>query len=101
MPAVSRRSLIAAAPAALAAAWSGAAAERLVVSKKGSRFRTVQEAIDAVPRGNQRLVTIEVRKGIYTERITFFLELGALATLAALGGAIALMAAKTRRRALP
>ena len=73
MPVVSRRSLIAAAPAALAAAWSGAAkgaAERLSVSKKGGRFRTVQEAIDAVPRGNQRPVTIEIRKGIYTERIT-------------------------------
>lgn len=70
MPAVSRRSLIAAAPATLVAALSGATGNRLIVSKKGGRFRTVQEAIDAVPRGNQRPVTIEVRKGIYTERIT-------------------------------
>lgn len=37
-------------------------------------------------------------RGIYTERITFFLELGALATIAALAGSIALMVAKTRRR---
>jgi protein SCO1/2 len=40
-------------------------------------------------------------RGIYTERITLFLELGALATIAGLGGSIALMAAKTRGRALP
>ncbi len=40
-------------------------------------------------------------RGIYTERITLFLEVGALATVAALAGSIALMVAKGRRRTLP
>lgn len=70
MPVVSRRALIASASAALASAFAGPAPARLVVSRKGGRFRTVQEAIDAVPRGNQKPVTIEVRKGVYMERLT-------------------------------
>lgn len=40
-------------------------------------------------------------RGIYTERITFFLELGALATVAGLAGAIALMTVKARQRGVP
>ncbi len=39
-------------------------------------------------------------RGIYTERITLFLQIGALATIAALGGGIALMA-RARPRAAP
>lgn len=70
MPALSRRALIAAGPAALLSAAGNSLAVRLVVSKTGKGFRTVQEAIDAVPRGNQRVYTIEVRKGVYFERIT-------------------------------
>jgi len=65
--------VIAAVPAALAATLTGASPgsspARLVVSKKGP-YHTVQEAIDAVPRGNQRAYTIEVRKGTYVERVT-------------------------------
>lgn len=70
MPVVSRRAVIAAAPAAFAAALSRAAPATLAVSKKGGGYRTVQEAIDAVPRGNQRPYTIEIRRGVYFERIT-------------------------------
>ncbi|MBZ5575573.1 MAG: pectin esterase [Acidobacteriia bacterium] len=70
MPAVSRRAVIASASAALASAFAGPGSSRLTVSKKGGRYRTVQEAIDAVPRGNQSPCTIEVRKGVYTERLT-------------------------------
>jgi protein SCO1/2 len=36
-------------------------------------------------------------RGIFTERITLFLQIGVLATVAALAGSIALMVAKTRR----
>lgn len=67
MPDISRRLLIASVPAALLPA---ADSSTLVVSKKGSGFRTVQQAIDAVPRGNQRPYTIHVRRGTYFERIT-------------------------------
>lgn len=67
MPALSRRALIAAASSALLRA---APAARLVVAKKGGDFRTVQEAIDAVPRGNQKPYAIEVRPGTYFERLT-------------------------------
>jgi protein SCO1 len=40
-------------------------------------------------------------RGIYTERITFFLELGALATVAALASSIAFMTVKARQRGVP
>lgn len=40
-------------------------------------------------------------RGVYTERITFFLMIAALATVAALAGAILLMMAKTNRKAVP
>ena len=70
MSAVSRRVLIGAWPAVFLPARAGADSSTLVVSKKGSGFRTVREAIDAVPRGNSRPVTIQVRKGTYFERIT-------------------------------
>jgi protein SCO1/2 len=40
-------------------------------------------------------------RGIYTERITLFLQFGALATVAALAGSIALMTLKTQRRGAP
>lgn len=55
--------------AALVSAARGSAAT-LVVAKKGRGFRTVQEAIDAVPAGNERPYTIEVRGGTYLERVT-------------------------------
>lgn len=67
MPAVSRRALIAAAPAAFLRA---AGTSRLVVAPQGGDFRRVQEAIDAVPRGNQQPITVEVRAGSYFERVT-------------------------------
>ena len=51
-------------------ALSRAAAATLTVSQEGVGYRTVQEAIDAVPRGNQRPYTIKIRKGVYFERIT-------------------------------
>ncbi len=70
MPAVSRRALIAAAPVAFAGVGKGAGDPLLIVAKQGGDFRSVQEAIDAVPRGNQRTFRIEVRKGTYFERIT-------------------------------
>ncbi len=69
MPPVSRRALIGAAPLAVAAAVRAAEAP-LVVSKQAGGFRTVQEAIDAVPRGNQRPLTIQVGPGTYVERLT-------------------------------
>jgi protein SCO1/2 len=40
-------------------------------------------------------------RGIYTERITLFLSIGALATIAVLAGSIVLMTAKTWRRSVP
>jgi pectinesterase len=67
MPPISRRLLITAGSAAFLRAADSSA---LVVSKSGSGFRTVQQAIDAVPRGNQRPYTIHVRKGTYFERVT-------------------------------
>ena len=70
MSAISRRVLIASASAALLPVVRGAASSTLVVSKTGSGFRRVQDAIDAVPRGNQIPRTIEVRKGTYFERVT-------------------------------
>jgi pectinesterase len=70
MPAISRRALIAAAPWIFMPAISRAAETTLTVSKQGSGFRSVQEAIDAVPRGNQTPHTIRVGKGTYFERLT-------------------------------
>ena len=70
MSAISRRLLITAAPAVLLPALRGAGTSTLVVSKSRSRFRTVQDAIDAIPRGNRQPYTIEIRKGIYFERVT-------------------------------
>src|SRR5579871_3229820 len=70
MPALSRRTVIAAGPAAFLPGVRGADTFKLVVSKKGSRFHTVQEAIDSVPRGNRGRYIIEVRRGTYFERVT-------------------------------
>jgi pectinesterase len=39
------------------------------VSKKSARFRTVQEAVDAIPRGNTAPWEIEIAPGRYTERL--------------------------------
>ena len=69
MPAVSRRVLIAAVPSAFLASWT-APTLRFSVSKRGAGYRTVQEAVDAVPHGNARPCTIEIRAGTYTERVT-------------------------------
>jgi pectinesterase len=70
MSALSRRALITAAPAALVSALAGPAPVRLAVAKKGGRYRTVQEAIDAVPSGNTGPCVIEVGPGRYVERLT-------------------------------
>lgn len=70
MPAISRRALIAAAPGIFVSAASRAAETTLAVSQQGAGFRTVQEAIDAVPRGNQTPYTIRIGKGTYLERLT-------------------------------
>ncbi|HUI79261.1 MAG TPA: pectinesterase family protein [Bryobacteraceae bacterium] len=64
---VSRRAIIG---GLLASAVAGSAPKQLVVSKKGGPFRTVQEAIDAVPRGNVTPYTIVIRPGTYLERWT-------------------------------
>jgi pectinesterase len=74
MPAVSRRDLIKLGPAALAPALvpagAGQAPARLTVSKKRGPYRTVQDAINAVPRLNTRPWIIEIEPGVYFERVT-------------------------------
>lgn len=64
---VSRRSLVA---GGFAAVLGRAAPNRLLVSKKGRGYRTVQEAIDAVPVRNKARWVIEIAGGRYMERIT-------------------------------
>jgi pectinesterase len=42
----------------------------IIVSQDGAGdFRTVQAALDAVPRGNKKRITILIRKGIYREKL--------------------------------
>jgi pectinesterase len=43
---------------------------RLKVSKRGGRFRSVQEAVDAIPRSSATPWQIEIAPGRYTERVT-------------------------------
>ena len=75
MPAVSRRVVIAAVPAALswawdrAQAWDNSAPLRISVSKR-SKYRSVQEAVDAIPHAPTRPTVIEIAPGTYTERLT-------------------------------
>ncbi|HEV3331217.1 MAG TPA: pectinesterase family protein [Bryobacteraceae bacterium] len=64
---VSRRTMLA---TAFALSISHASPKRLSVSKKGGRFRTVQEAIDAVPPRNTTPYLIEIGPGRYVERLT-------------------------------
>jgi len=46
------------------------AQQKIIVAKDGSgAYKTVQEALDAVPNGNTKLVTIYIKKGIYKERL--------------------------------
>ena len=46
------------------------AQQKIIVAKDGTgNYRTIQEALDAVPAGNLKPVTVFVRKGIYKERI--------------------------------
>jgi pectinesterase len=70
MPVISRRALISGAAAAFFPAVFRAVEPPLVVSKHGDGFRTIQEAIDAIPRGSRQPRTIEIRKGTYIERVT-------------------------------
>jgi pectinesterase len=55
---------------ALAASMGRSRSNRLSVSQKGGRFRTVQEAVDAIPRGNTAPWEIEIAPGRYTGRLT-------------------------------
>jgi len=44
--------------------------QRIVVSQeKSSKFKTIQSAIDAVPFGNKKNITVFIKKGIYKERV--------------------------------
>lgn len=46
------------------------AESKITVAKDGSgKYRTVQEAFDAVPSGNKKPITIFVKKGVYKERL--------------------------------
>jgi len=46
------------------------AQQKIIVAQDGTgNYRTVQEALDAVPAGNTKPVTVFVKKGIYKERI--------------------------------
>lgn len=46
------------------------AQQKIIVAQDGTgNYRSVQEALDAVPAGNSKPVTVFVRKGIYKERI--------------------------------
>jgi len=57
-------------PDAFGRSGAGGQPGTFVVSQDGSGdFRTVQAALDAVPAGNRRLVTILIRKGIYREKL--------------------------------
>jgi pectinesterase len=47
----------------------GAARELIVAADGSGDYRTVQAALDAVPRGNDREITIYIRKGVYTEKL--------------------------------
>jgi pectinesterase len=52
--------------------WQGVQAQqRLVVAQDGSgKYRTVQEAINAVPDGSPLEVVIYIKKGVYKEKLT-------------------------------
>jgi pectinesterase len=55
----------------LTAAWAQAQQRRLVVAADGSGdFRTVQQALDAVPSGQTQPTTIFIKKGRYKEKLT-------------------------------
>jgi pectinesterase len=69
MPAISRRQLIQPIPLLFVPALARPAV-RLEVSKSAGPFRTIQEAIDAVPRKNGRLYEIAIPPGTYIERVT-------------------------------
>jgi pectinesterase len=44
---------------------------RIIVAQDGSgQYKTVQEAIDAIPSGNTKALTIFIKKGTYKERLT-------------------------------
>ena len=46
------------------------AQQKIIVAQDGTgNYRTVQEALDAVPAGNVKPITVFVKKGIYKERI--------------------------------
>lgn len=55
---------------ALLIAFAGFAQKKLIVAKDGSgQFKTVQAALNAVPEGNAKPVTIYVKNGVYKEVI--------------------------------
>ena len=56
--------------ATLAAGVGRTAPKRLEVSKKSGRFRSVQEAVDAIPKGSTSPWEIQIAPGRYTERVT-------------------------------
>lgn len=48
----------------------GQSSTTIVVAQDGSgNYKTVQEAFDAIPSGNQKPITIQIRNGIYYERL--------------------------------
>jgi pectinesterase len=53
----------------VATAWS-APREIVVAADGGGRFRTVQAALDAVPRDNRERVVVAIRNGTYREQLT-------------------------------
>lgn len=41
----------------------------IVAADRSGKYKTVQEALDAVPSGNEKPVTIFIKKGVYKERV--------------------------------
>ncbi|RYY14450.1 MAG: hypothetical protein EOO36_14245, partial [Cytophagaceae bacterium] len=51
--------------------WARAQKSRLVVAADGSGdYRTVQQALDAVPTGQTQPTTIFIKRGVYKEKLT-------------------------------
>jgi pectinesterase len=52
-------------------AFAGARAQYYTVAQDGSgNFRTVQAALDAIPKSNGKLITIFIKKGTYKEKLS-------------------------------
>ncbi|TLM87890.1 pectinesterase family protein [Hymenobacter jeollabukensis] len=51
-------------------AWAQQMGQRVVVARDGSgNYRTVQEALNAVPKNNTTPITIFIKKGVYKEKL--------------------------------